>query len=302
MARLISSKTKSKKPDHGGDTAPLTPIAKAIGFHPIAEKFPLIEGEEFDRLVEDVRANGLAQPIVLYQGKIIDGRNRYRACRKAGVEPKFATFPGGDPVTYVISLNLRRRHLKPEKREELLIELIKLNPTKSDREHGKDAGFDHKTVAKARKKGEDVGKIPHVETRIDTRGRRVPAKKSATKSKSMPPAKLVGSPLTAAEQIPVRNNTPVLTDAGVTAPGLLPSVPVTDRRAQHTIVNGEPSDTHSSGRPLSVSEQLVRLVWYVDKTEPAEIARKLRDQLDPAPIEKLFKWLDQIRSNLEATP
>lgn len=82
-------------------------------FHQIADIFPLIEGEEFDKLVEDVRANGLLEPIWLHpDGSIIDGRNRYRACIKAGVAPRTRTWTGsGSLVEFVLSMNLHRRHL-----------------------------------------------------------------------------------------------------------------------------------------------------------------------------------------------
>ena len=53
-------------------------------FHPLAELFPLIEGEEFDALVEDISARGLLVPIMIHQGKILDGRNRYNAAKRAG--------------------------------------------------------------------------------------------------------------------------------------------------------------------------------------------------------------------------
>ena len=53
-------------------------------FHPISECFPLIEGVEFDELVKDILANGLIHPISVYEGKILDGRNRFLACEKAG--------------------------------------------------------------------------------------------------------------------------------------------------------------------------------------------------------------------------
>jgi ParB-like chromosome segregation protein Spo0J len=56
----------------------------SIPFHPLSMIFPLIEGERFDALVADIKKNGQREPIVLYQGKILDGRNRYRACLAAG--------------------------------------------------------------------------------------------------------------------------------------------------------------------------------------------------------------------------
>jgi N6-adenosine-specific RNA methylase IME4 len=54
----------------------------SLAFHPLAEIFPLIEGEEFDSLVEDIKRYGVREPVVVYEDKILDGRNRYRACRQ----------------------------------------------------------------------------------------------------------------------------------------------------------------------------------------------------------------------------
>jgi ParB-like chromosome segregation protein Spo0J len=57
--------------------------------HPLAEMFPLLKDAEFDDLVEDIRKHGLREPIILFEQKVIDGRNRERACIKAGVESRY---------------------------------------------------------------------------------------------------------------------------------------------------------------------------------------------------------------------
>ena len=85
-------------------------------YHPVANLFPLLSGEEFDALTNDIAEHGLRDPICLHtNGSIIDGRNRYRACLAAGVKPDFYTFDGTDAelLPYVLSLNLHRRHLNP---------------------------------------------------------------------------------------------------------------------------------------------------------------------------------------------
>src|SRR5574343_38168 len=93
-------------------------------FHEAANIFPLIAGEEFDALVKDISENGLKQPIYLYEGKIIDGRNRYRACLQAGRDAKFTTIKDiENPISFVISLNIHRRHLTPSQRAAVAVDI-----------------------------------------------------------------------------------------------------------------------------------------------------------------------------------
>lgn len=66
-----------------------------LEFHPIANCWTLIEGDDLEDMVRDISANGLRIPIVLFENKILDGRNRYRACLLAGIEPEFIAY--GDP-------------------------------------------------------------------------------------------------------------------------------------------------------------------------------------------------------------
>ena len=142
--------------------------------HPLAEMFPLLKDAEFDDLVEDIRKHGLREPIILFEQKIIDGRNRERACIKAGVEPRYRSmeFDNHDAATaYVISKNIRRRHLTPEQKRELIEKLLRADPTKSDRQIARTVKADNKTVGAVRKRAEAREDIPHVSKRTDSKGR-----------------------------------------------------------------------------------------------------------------------------------
>lgn len=62
--------------------------------HPASTLFPTMSGTELDALVEDIKKNGLLEPIILHQGKVLDGRNRLLACERAKVKPKFVDCDG----------------------------------------------------------------------------------------------------------------------------------------------------------------------------------------------------------------
>jgi ParB-like chromosome segregation protein Spo0J len=93
-------------------------------FHPLANAFPLLTGEPFDELVEDVKTNGVLEAVVMYEGKLLDGRNRWRAAQKLGLphaEVKFEDLVKNrkapeDPVAFVWSKNAVRRQLTPSQR------------------------------------------------------------------------------------------------------------------------------------------------------------------------------------------
>ena len=85
-------------------------------FHPLANLFPMMEPTEFKALVEDIKQNGQLHPIVIWKDQILDGRNRFRACEHLNIEPKYTTFEGSDPFSFVVSLNLHRRHLSSSQR------------------------------------------------------------------------------------------------------------------------------------------------------------------------------------------
>jgi len=96
---------------------PTTMSPKSLEHHPIADRFPLLNGTRFEELVQDIQDHGLREPITLYEGMILDGRNRYRACRQLGIEPQTRALPDGlDPWAYVWSLNGQRRDLSADQR------------------------------------------------------------------------------------------------------------------------------------------------------------------------------------------
>jgi ParB-like chromosome segregation protein Spo0J len=81
--------------------------------HPICLLIPSADDDELQDLTDDIRAHGLIDPIVLFEGMILDGRNRAAACERAGIAPRYVQFGGGreDALILVVSHNLKRRHL-----------------------------------------------------------------------------------------------------------------------------------------------------------------------------------------------
>jgi N6-adenosine-specific RNA methylase IME4 len=109
--------------------AGMTSVAKDLSAldswvdHPLAALVPPMSPEEFDALSADILANGLFEPIVLYEGKILDGRHRYQACVDTGTEPRFREYEGEDPAGYVISSNVHRRHLSASQKAVVALDL-----------------------------------------------------------------------------------------------------------------------------------------------------------------------------------
>jgi N6-adenosine-specific RNA methylase IME4 len=117
-----------------------------IEFHPLANVLPLLDGPEFDRLVADIVEHGLLNPITIYDNLILDGRNRERACRAAGVTPRYVDFDGKDPASFVLSQNLARRHLGPSERSMVAARMANLKwGQRADRVEG---SIDLSTAAK----------------------------------------------------------------------------------------------------------------------------------------------------------
>jgi N6-adenosine-specific RNA methylase IME4 len=83
--------------------------------HSVANLFPMMNNDEYAALVADIHQHGQREPIWLLDGQIIDGRNRWQACRDLGIQPITRNYTGATDtaslIAFVVSLNLKRRHL-----------------------------------------------------------------------------------------------------------------------------------------------------------------------------------------------
>lgn len=115
--------------------------------HPAADVCPMMDDEQIANLAVSIKHDGLLTKIVLLvedefpDGRILDGRNRYRACIKAGVEPEFKVIDNrveqmdmGDLCRFVDAINLRRRHLTGEAAALSSRRLVKLCRVRKERE------------------------------------------------------------------------------------------------------------------------------------------------------------------------
>jgi hypothetical protein len=154
---------------------------ECLPFHPLAGIFPLLEGAEFEQLVADIKHNGLREKIDTYEGKIVDGRNRYRALQQLGIDPSaepdkyfrkalYTHTVGGEVAAheqsnddrmraYIVSKNAHRRHLTAEQKRDAIASLLKAAPEKSNRQIAETVKASHVTVGAVRTEMESTGQI-----------------------------------------------------------------------------------------------------------------------------------------------
>jgi hypothetical protein len=168
--------------------------------HPAAELFPPIAESELKELAEDIKKYGLHNPIIAWRNSdkelmLVDGRNRLDALATLGLlgvdkdgHLEFRTRPidygpficahrEADPYAVALSHNIHRRHLTLEQKRDLIAELLKLQPEKSNRQIADVVKADHKTVGSVRSEIEATGEIPQLKKTTSKDGKSRPAKK-----------------------------------------------------------------------------------------------------------------------------
>jgi hypothetical protein len=134
MTKKKSDTSKLETADAAAGAAPLvTPAAEAPAkeyeFHPYADLLPMMLDREFEDLKKGIRASGQQEPITLCQGKVLDGRNRLRACQELGIEPQFheAEFKDDQAaLDFVIARNLQRRNLTASQKAVVALKALPL--------------------------------------------------------------------------------------------------------------------------------------------------------------------------------
>jgi len=92
-----------------------------LKIHPLALAFPEVDDADFQALKADIKAHGLREPIITLDGQVLDGRTRYQACCELGIQAPSFKYEGTDPVQFVKSANLFRRHLSASQRAAAIV-------------------------------------------------------------------------------------------------------------------------------------------------------------------------------------
>jgi hypothetical protein len=165
--------------------------------HPAAADLPMLNEAELQELGEDIKANGLRVPVVLWSENpeskvfLLDGRNRLTAMESVGLPVVHDDWKGGgahqllvnyrhlvgagggfsaldgssttvDPVAFVMSANVRRRHLDAADKRKAIETLLRAKPEASNRAIAEQLKDDHKKVGRVRRKLEATGAVPQL--------------------------------------------------------------------------------------------------------------------------------------------
>ena len=191
------------------------PWRKFLSVHPTADLLPLMDAKALRWLADDIKANGLQEPVTLdvdNPAVLLDGRNRLDALELLGVEIVdddgrlknwvdgcayplsigLNTAKAKDVLAFMVSKNIARRHLTAQQKRVLIVDILKLTPSKSDNSIAKAVGGSHHTVAAARAEQpnwQTANKDRTEDSERKARGRKpAPAKPKPSSSPSATPS------------------------------------------------------------------------------------------------------------------
>ena len=191
-----SGKSRSSRPHPSDPQAALKSWRDVLPIHPAADLFPLMAPDELKALGEDIVKNGLTSAIVLWRAtpkgrlQLLDGRNQLDAIEIATGKPAFGAGinffacdlftvmrKSVDPVAYVISANIHRRHLTAEQKRDLIAKLLKATPEKSIGRSPRQPRPITRPSHRSERSKRHVGKFPTSRPATDSKGRQQPARK-----------------------------------------------------------------------------------------------------------------------------
>jgi hypothetical protein len=123
--------------------------------HPISAVYPAMTDAEFTALVDHIKVKGQQLAITVYDGQVLDGWHRYRACQQLGIIPTTTEFTGtvAEAVDHVVGLNECRRHLTPSQRAMVAAKLAAYGPGRPSTKTPQKCGVSTKQAAAALKVG-----------------------------------------------------------------------------------------------------------------------------------------------------
>ena len=127
--KKLSDEIDGMLKDLAEETAEILSLPENVIQHPAGAKAPKLQKDEFKALKRSIKEQGFLDefPVTMYQGMILDGWHRWKACLELGVTPKVTTYRGNDPIGFVMA-SLHRRHLSDDMKAQTLVALQEMNP------------------------------------------------------------------------------------------------------------------------------------------------------------------------------
>lgn len=122
-------------------------MSKTYELHPLSLVMPPMSDDEYQQLLESIKQHGQMEPVVIFDGQILDGRHRYAACQELNIEPIIREYSyehdGPSPATFSLVKNTHRRHLTTSQRAMVAAAILPFFEAEA-RENQRKAGGDQK--------------------------------------------------------------------------------------------------------------------------------------------------------------